>query len=275
MRVLVFSAAIAASSTVLLPAQAGAQRTPTPPAPDRATTEATTEATIDELADRAQAACVRGEQGQLIACGYTLRTLAPESPLARLILAIGHGSLGPHLARDVARQAFDRVLDALAQPLDPEILARMLALVGIRRSDGAAALRTRVHVWQRQLEGGEPLLLAPDRATLARLDTRLRRRADQIAGSVAAEARKLARLRQRRQVAERALQRERRREFRPGEGIRDLQPYVDVITACRRDIAASERRRRAHQSELDALRQRIERVGARLSQLQSASEGRR
>jgi len=222
---------------------------------------------IAALAARALDARALGQQAVLLARGYELRAAAPTEPIGHLVLAFGHGSLGPRFAREVAEQAFGKVLQTLAAPLPADAVQRVLAFAGVRPRDGIDGLRARVHAWLQELGLGEPLLLAPDHAALVRLVDRLGRRVDSVASRLAGERARLERLRQEKRRAERALERERTRARNASSGLVDLQPYVDAIASRQRGIRSSESRRREYEAELAALRTRADRARSRLAQL--------
>ncbi|MEZ5963231.1 MAG: hypothetical protein R3F56_05220 [Planctomycetota bacterium] len=222
-----------------------------------------------EILAHAQRARTKGDQAAYVACGYRLRRLAPEDPAGHLVLAIGHASLGPRFVRDVARHALARVLRALERPLEVTVVARLAACAGAPNETDPQALRARLERWFDQLEDGEPLLLAPDHDTLRRICKRLDLRLERVSDLASAERARAERLRKRQLDAERWLRRERTRPMRAGEGMIDLQPYVDRIAACRRDLASSDRRRRALDDERHVLQERLKPLSRRLADLES------
>lgn len=236
--------------------------------PESVPNAAPTSATIDALVAAADFARSKGEQASFVACGYRLRNLWPADPLGHFVLAIGHASLGPRFAKDVALHAFARFTALVQEPLAAEVERRLLDFADVRQRGGLAGLRKLVRQWQHDLEGGQQLLLVPDRAALVQANNAIARRVDKVAGWVASERSKLERLRRRKKAAEQALQREQTRKRRLGEAMIDLQPFVDRITSSARAIGTSERRLAQHERDLAALRPEAKRLSQRARELQ-------
>jgi hypothetical protein len=255
------AAALAAAFPTLAPGQDG--RTP--------------ETAAADLLAAALDAQERGAQAELLARAYELRDLLPGEPAGPFLIGAAHASLGPAFARDVAQYAFRRVLDLMREPLPAAAEQRLLQAsapaLASRQRERLTALPANLRAWLADLARGKPLLLAPDRQTLARMAARTERRASEVAAWAAAERAKRDRLRRAKQDAEKALHRERTRKRRPGEGFRDLQPYADRIASLARALAASDRALREHEADLKEVRAEAKRLGTRLAAFDRARGG--
>lgn len=229
--------------------------------------------TADDLLQQARRLRRAGKQAEFLATAEKLRALAPDDPSGHLLVASARASLGPSFAKDVALQAFARVLALAADDLAPVRAQRLIELaaeVGAASKHARlATTRDAVRGWQGELAAGKTLLLAPDLDTLARTSDRAGRRVEQVAGWLTSERKKLSRARQRQKAAERDLARERARAQKPGAGLIDLQPIVDRIASSQRDMAQCERVIREHDLDLKALRAEARRLAGRLAQIES------
>ncbi len=213
---------------------------------------------VPALVARARAAAMRGDQGEVLACGLDLRALAPGDLRGHYLIAAASASYGPRFSRVVASQAFARVAALLCS----ETVAQVRGLPGLPARIDVEALRRTVADWRRELNAGGRLLLAPDRAATTLLEARLRDRVAQIEAWTQRERDRLARARKQKTESEKALRREQTRKRRMGETFVDVQPIVDRIHASERAIQTCERRIGEFEAQRDDVRGELELASA-------------